>query len=159
VAWDAARVTEVVAAIRRYRELSEGDRAARLQADEYWWAIDAVLVDTLNGTIPIDAIDAMLHHPDADNDFRGYLAAGPIEDVLIDHPATYGSAVAALCREDPIWADTVKGIWLNAQEWAALPEELRQFIPINSISSDSTPAKKTRRKRPSKRQDSQPRHP
>jgi hypothetical protein len=36
-------MTEVAAVMQRYLALSRGDRTARAQADEHWWAIDAAL--------------------------------------------------------------------------------------------------------------------
>jgi hypothetical protein len=41
--WDEAQMTEVVAGMQRYLAVSRGDRTARAQAEEHWWAIDAVL--------------------------------------------------------------------------------------------------------------------
>jgi hypothetical protein len=41
--WDEAQMTEVVAGMQRYLAASRGDRTARAQAEEHWWAIDAVL--------------------------------------------------------------------------------------------------------------------
>lgn len=79
------------------------------------------------------ARDGDLHHPDATDRFRSDLAAGPIEDALYYHPASYGPVIAAHCEADPLWAATVAGVWLDDVSHAALPNELRRRIGIHSM--------------------------
>ena len=110
-----------------------------------------------DGSLPLEVIDALIHHPDG-AELRGYVAAGPIEDALTHHPATYGPMIAARCSTDAAWADTVGGVWLDDQEWSALPEDLRRRIPVRSLTGAPPPGKKARGKRPSKRQGKRPRH-
>lgn len=158
--WDDGRVREVAKAYRRFYQLSTGDRSERGRADDYWWSWELVTDGATDGSLPVEVIDALLHHPDADDAFRGYVAAGPMEDALTYHPTTYGPAFAAKCDADSTWADTIDGVWLDDPEWSALPEVLRARIPVHSLTgvADPHPGRKPRSKKPSKRQGKRPRH-
>jgi hypothetical protein len=160
VTWDASRLSEVADAYRWYYRLSTGDRSERVRADDYWWSCELVNDGVTDGSLPLEVLDALIHHADADDEFRGYVAAGPIEDALTYQPATYGPAFAARCSTDATWAETVEGVWLDDQEWSALPEDLRARIPVHSLTNMEQPpaAKKVGGRKPSKRQGRRARH-
>lgn len=157
VTWDADRLTEVVDAYERYYRLSTGGRDERRSAEDYWWSWEVVTEGVTDGTLPLEVLDALVHHRNGDAEFRGYVAAGPIEDALTDHPTSYGPMIAARCSSDASWAEAVESVWLSDQEWSALPEDLRRRIPVHSI-NESPPAKAGRGKKPSKRQGKRARH-
>jgi len=159
VTWDATRLSDVADAYLKHYRLSTGDRSERERAEDYWWSYDVVTDGVTDGSLPLDVIDVLIHHPDGDDSFRGYVAAGPIEDALTHHPVSYGPMIAARCSTDATWADTVEGVWLNDHEWSALPEDLRLRIPVHSVTSPPPPGKKARAKKASKRQGSRSRGP
>lgn len=70
-------------------------------------------------------LDALLHDPDADDRYRSYVAAGPIEELLRGRPDDYAELIAARCAADPVWAWTVTNVWVGRQQWLALPAGLR----------------------------------
>ena len=155
--WDQARVTEVADAYEQHYVLSQGDRAQRLEAEKTAWAWEAVEDGVTQGTLPVQLLDALLHHPGANEGFRGYVAAGPIEDALSHQPGLYAAAIAERCAADAVWADAAAGVWLSDVQWAALPPQLQRHICAQSTGSFAEAVKAKRRKRPSKRQSSQPR--
>jgi len=156
--WDANRTAEILRSYRLGLGLSGGDRASKQLAEsEHSWARDAVHDAVDRGDLPLTVLDAMLHDPEGDESYRGYVAAGPIEDLLADHQEAYAGAIAERCRTDPLWAQAVAGIWLDRDWWLSLPEELRRLIPEPIVVVPEHPTR--RAKRPSKRQGNRPRHP
>lgn len=155
--WDEARVREVADAYQQHYALSQGDRAQRLEAEQTAWAWEAVEDGVAQGTLPLEVLDALLHHADVDEGFRGYVAAGPIEDVLRHQAELYAAAIAERCAVDPVWAEAAAGVWLSDVEWAALPPKLQRHIAAQSTGSSVEAVKAKRGKRSSKRQSKQPR--
>lgn len=134
--WSAEQVDEVVWSYRMFDELSRGSTHDRQRADaEHWWAWETVNRAVLDGNLPIEVLDEMLHDPDADHAHRVYVAAGPIEDLLSDHPEDYADLIAERCRTDRVWASTVEHVWLEPDDWRELPESLRRLVPGPSGSS------------------------
>lgn len=117
-----------------------------MEADEYWWAWETVHEGVSEGTLPIGVLDALLHHQEADDEFRGYVAAGPIEDALVYQVATYGTDIAERCATDPVWVQVMGGIWVSDLEWAALPRTLQARVPIPLIEKREAPGKKRGRR-------------
>lgn len=127
--WNDEAITDVVRAYRTNYALGQGDRQERAEAAErHFWAWETVDCAVREGTLPFEVIDAMLHDPLGDDRYRSYVAAGPIEDMLRTQPERYTDEVAARCRVDVVWAETVGGVWLDRRTWEALPEPLRQLI-------------------------------
>ncbi len=133
--WDPAHEAEIVRSYRRQHELSQGSAEDRLVADrDHWWAWDAVHAAVRDGDLPIEVLDAMLLDPQADDRHRAYVAAGPIEDLLSDYADEYEDDIAERCRTDRVWADAVAHVWLEREDWEALPDVLRRLIP-NPVSA------------------------
>lgn len=146
--WD-----EVVRAYRRNYELATGDRQDRLRAADSSWAWETVNDVALDGSIPLSVLDALVCDPGGDTDYRGYIGAGPLEDLLKGHPETCAQAFAERARASGFWAEALSGLWLNPAEWRALPEQLRRWVP-EPRSADPANSTKANRSgsRPSKRQ-------
>jgi len=138
VTWESGREAEIVHSYRLQHELSQGSDDDRRIADrDHWWAWDAVHLAVRDGDLPIEVIDAMLHDPDADDWHRAYVAAGPIEDLLSDYADEYEDAMAERCRRDRVWAETMGHVWLEREDWEALPDTLRRLIPGPASSSQA----------------------
>jgi len=155
---EQARLSELAEGYRQQYVLSQGDRAQRAEAEQFWWTWEAVHEGVTAGTLPVEMLDALLHLGDADAGFRGFVAAGPIEDALRYQAGVYAEAIAARCVADSVWAEAAQGVWLTDVEWAALPSELRRFIAARSTKQSVQSVKAKSGKRPSKRQGKQPRH-
>lgn len=161
VTWEGARIAQVAHAYRRHGALSTGSREQRLAAEDGpdLWAVDLVHEACDDGTLPIEVIDEMLHDPDGGGEFRGSVAAGPLEDLLHAHPAAYANVISERCRRDPLWVEALRGVWLDRPTWDQLPEQLQRYVPEPKRSSDTAePSKHKRPRRPSKRQGPQDRH-
>lgn len=147
--WD-----EVVPTYRRYYELSKGDRKDRLRADDHWWAWEAVERAVSDGSIPLPVLDALVCDPDGDSDYRGYVAAGPLEDVLKLHADTYAAAIAVRGETQDPWTEALRGVWLDPSGWSSLPESLRRIIPEPRPSGPGPSVQAPHKaRRPSKRQE------
>ena len=130
MSWDPGRAEDVVRSYRLQHQLGGGSAADRRLADaEHWWAWQAVDDAVEDGDLPLEVLDAMLHDPQADDDHRAYVAAGPVEDLLSDFPDEYADAIAERCRRDPVWASAVRHVWLAPEEWRELPAALRRYLP------------------------------
>jgi hypothetical protein len=151
--YDAQR-DDVITAYHRYYELSKGDRQDRLCAEaDYWWAHETVSDAVRDGTLPLDVLDALVGDPEGDSDYRAYIAAGPLEDLLNEHADMYADPFADRARVNGLWAEALGGVWLDSATWTSLPQGLRPFIsePRSADAAVSTPQQRIGR-RPSKRQ-------
>lgn len=146
---------DVISAYRRYYKRSQGDREDRLRAEqEDWWAWEAVDDAVRGGTIPLTVLDALVCDPDGDSEYRAYVAAGPLEDSLKWHSDRYARPFADRGRTNDAWADALRGVWLDAAEWAALPDDLRRLVPQPATTDAAGSVRRRRVRRPSKRQGS-----
>ncbi|WP_152192453.1 hypothetical protein [Georgenia satyanarayanai] len=60
--WSPETIAEVAHAYRTNYVLSKGDRQDRLiKAERYFWAAEAVMDASMDGTLPVELIDALLH--------------------------------------------------------------------------------------------------
>lgn len=150
--WKTETIAEVARAYRTYYEFGQGSRQERLAAEEHHWAWRAVSSAVMDGTLPIEVVDALLHVPPEDEEFWSYVAAGPIEDMLTTHPDQYTDAVARRCQQDTVWARVVGGVWLDRRAWDLLPEPLRSLIPQPAIPQHAERSSVRAKRRPSKRQ-------
>lgn len=152
---EATRWSEVIPAYRRHYELANGERQDRLRAADSLWAWETVTDAALNGSLPMPVLDALVTDPGGDGDYRGYIGAGPLEDLLKSHADTYAQAFAERAGTSALWGEALSEVWLNPAEWRALPEQLRKWVPEPrpADAADSTKAHRSSR-RPSKRQDS-----
>lgn len=142
--WD-----EVVPVYRRHHELATGGRQDRLLAADSFWAWEAVNDAALDGSLPMAVLDALVCDPDGDSEYRSYIGAGPLEDLLNRHPVTYALAVAERARTSGLWAEALSGVWLSPAEWTALPDQLRQWVlePRPADSARFTQALRSGRRR------------
>jgi Family of unknown function (DUF6869) len=60
----------------------------------------------------------------SDDDILAYVAAGPLEDILVHHPHAFIDRVEALARQDAHFRRTVSGVWA----WNSLPPEIRRRL-------------------------------
>jgi hypothetical protein len=103
---DAERAA-LVDAYWKQRELSQGSRAERLEADQYFWAWETVDEAAREGAGDVvDLIDDLLH---ADNADPSYVGAGPIEDLLGYHADRFANAIAERCCTDAAWRTALTG--------------------------------------------------
>jgi hypothetical protein len=151
--WETETIAEVARAYRIYYELGQGGRQERLAAEEHhFWAWRAVSSAVMDGTLPIEVIDALLNLPPDDEAFWSYVAAGPIEDMLTTHPDQYTDAVAHRCQQHTVWARAVGGVWLDRHTWDLLPEPLRSLITRPATPQQAQRSRVRTKRRPSKRQ-------
>jgi hypothetical protein len=81
------------------------------------------------GNLPLPVLDALVGDPDGDSDYRVYVGAGPLEDLLRNHPHSYAEAIAERAATSAAWTEALTGVWLHHAEWTALPERLRRRVP------------------------------
>jgi hypothetical protein len=151
---DESRWDEAISAYRRYYELSGGDRKERLRADDHWWAWEAVDEAAREGSLPLAVLDALVCDPAGDSDYRAYVAAGPLEDLLKLHADAFANGFADRIQTEQSWAEALRGVCLDHPEWSALPEKLRSIV-AEPRTSDQVPSVQRPRagRRPSKRQE------
>lgn len=56
-------------------------------------------------TLPLGVVDALPQFAPDDEAFQGYVAAGPVEKLLVTHPENYADAIAERCQQDVVWAE------------------------------------------------------
>src|SRR6476646_6299960 len=128
--WGQARVSALAEACRKQYEVNQGGQVQRADVEGPWWAWETVDDGVKDGTLPVEVLDALLHHDDADEGFRGFVASGPVEGALAHQAGVYAGAIAERCAADPVWAEAAAGVWLTDVERAALPSERQQYIPV-----------------------------
>jgi hypothetical protein len=116
---DAER-SDLVRAYWRHRDLRRGTRAERLEADDYFWAWEAVDEAAREAD---DGVLDLLHAEHAD---VGYVAAGPIEDLLNYHAERFANAVAEHCRRDAAWSTALASVVYSGD--AVAVEHLRPWL-------------------------------
>jgi len=60
----------------------------------------------------------------AHDDILAYVAAGPLEDLLVRHPHAFIDRVEALAKQDAHFRRAVSGVW----RWNSLPADVRQRL-------------------------------
>jgi hypothetical protein len=125
----AVQWSKVTPAYRRYYERARGGRRDRVRSDDDWWAWEAVAEAARTGQLPLPVLEALVCDPGGDSDYRVYVGAGPLEDLLRGHPNSYAETVAERAGTSAAWAETLTGVWLDHTEWMALPERLRSRMP------------------------------
>lgn len=150
--WDTETIAAAARAYSTRYALIQGDRQARADADAHFWAWQDIDESVHDGVLPIEVVDALLHVLPDDDGYLGYVAAGPIEDMLRMHPEQYTDTVAQRCREDAVWARAVGGVWLDRRTWEALPESLRPLIAEPAVPQQAVRTRTRAGRRPSKRQ-------
>jgi hypothetical protein len=152
--WDASRIATVARSFRLNHTLGQGDRESRQQAiAEHSWAWEAVSEEAADGSLPLEVVDAMLRDPMGDAEYRAFVAAGPIEEILSQWPDRYGEPIAARCRSDHLWSDAMHDVSLDEREARLVPIDLQVLLPTVAIASE--PSSSARTARHAKR----PRHP
>ena len=68
-------------------------------------------------------IREILRRISADN-VLAYVAAGPLEDLLVRHPYAFIDRVEALARKDGHFRRAVSGVW----GWNSIPEDVRKRL-------------------------------
>lgn len=113
----------MVVAYWRYHELSQGDRGQRFEAEECFWAWEAVqdAVDQESNVLAL--LDALLDAPGAD---ACYVGAGPVEDLLVDHGGRWDAALAERCRRSAQWRQALTCASVTHQSQLT---QLRPFLP------------------------------
>jgi hypothetical protein len=117
---------DLVAANWRDYRLARGDREDRLAAEADRAALDEVR-DRISRE-PVAALrllDDLLAAEEAD---VNYFAAGPLEDLLVEHGATVAQAIADRGLASSKWREAIGAVWLDDREWAAV-EPLHPMLP------------------------------
>ena len=129
VAQDPTRWSEVIPAYRRRYELAIGGCQDRRRAADSLWAWETVRDAAQTGSLPLPVLDALVSDLAGGTDYRVYVGAGPLEDLLRRHAESYAQAFAERAGTSALWAEALSGVWLNPAEWTALPEQLQQWVP------------------------------
>jgi hypothetical protein len=58
------------------------------------------------------------------DDILAYVAAGPLEDLLVHHPHVFIDRVESLAKEDAHFRRAVSGVW----GWDSIPDHVRQRL-------------------------------
>lgn len=145
-------VTATHAFYRLYCAHDDGSPRPSHDAEPLWWAWEWVDRQLGDRAAAVGVLDLLLHEPGVADDYRHYVAAGPLEDVLAEGDAEVLEAIALRCRQDPSWAAAAAGVWLGRYEWTRLPELLRRFVPEPPDASPTAP----RDRRPSAAQRERP---
>jgi len=141
-------LTSLVTAYWQHHELS-GDREQRLQAEELFWAWEAVdeAVQPRPQADTLSLLDALLEASGAD---AFYVGAGPVEDLLDRYGAQVQEALAQRCRTSASWRQAVGCVWLDVPLRQCLPL-LAEYLPPLAArpagSPSSTVSRKTSRDR------------
>jgi hypothetical protein len=134
---------DLVAAYWHHHRLATGQRSARLEADSWSWAWEAV--EAVVHEAPLEdalvLLDALLAAQDAD---LAYLGAGPIEDLMNVHGALLDMPVAERCEQSPKWAEAVWGS-IPPDGLEADAKRLRPYLRPD-VSPADPPAKVRRKK-------------
>lgn len=139
-----------------YRASTSGSRAERLAADSLWWAWEWVDRQMQDPSGAVATLDLLLHIPDAADGYVAYVAAGPLEDVLVEGDPAVREEIALRCRQDPTWAAAAAGVWLSVQEWTRLPAELGRLVPGPTAARPPVPPPRRRAQLPHGRQAPRP---
>jgi hypothetical protein len=129
MAQDATRWSDIVPAYRRRYQLATEERHDPLPAADGLWAWETVSDAASTGSLPLPVLDALVSDLAGGTDYRVYVGAGPLEDLLRRHADEYAQAFAERARTSAFWAEALSGVWLNPAEWTALPEQLRRWVP------------------------------
>jgi hypothetical protein len=116
---------ELVVAYWREHRLTQGSRAERLQVQAE--TASAEVSERMSGDLDaaLDLLDNLLSDEAAD---IPYLAAGPLEDLLVERGPSVAEGVAERCRRSTRWNRAVSAVWLDDREWATVPQ-LHPWLP------------------------------
>jgi hypothetical protein len=124
---DRAEVIE--AYWRHYRQSTSDVRADRLDADESFWAWEAVYQSVDDPDDDVMALLSALADAAPDVDALAYLGAGPIENLLYRHAARFGDEVEAAARRDEKFRTALRCAWFDNRVDPQLAARLRRFGP------------------------------
>ncbi|WP_435737075.1 GNAT family N-acetyltransferase [Cellulosimicrobium sp. PMB13] len=157
---DTAAARALAERYLQYFLLSTGDRAARLQSASAFEVWEEVYARVAGEADPLPMLDALValafdRAPDDEGEFLTHVAAGPVEDAVVERP-DLREGVAERCRHtDPAWRETVRGVWADAELAATFPEPLDRLVTcLGDAAVNDGPDGTTRgsARRPSKRQ-------
>ena len=122
----ASENAALVAAYWQLYRLSRGPREDRLPAEADAGAaeeVDERIAGDPDGALIL--LDDLLADEGADLYF---FAAGPLEQLLVEHGAAVAQAIADRCAASPTWREALGAVWLDDHERAAL-DPLHSFLP------------------------------
>lgn len=124
----------VVAAYWMHHRLAKStERAERLSASEWWWAVEAVdEVLQLGGKSAVQMVVALADAVADDEEALAYVGAGPIEDLLNHHGPPSSETVEAMdtaARQHPSVAFAVRCVWWSDDNDPALVARFQRFGP------------------------------
>ncbi|MCB7136336.1 hypothetical protein [Cellulosimicrobium marinum] len=140
--------------------LSSGARAERLESEASTDARDEVTERVLREPDPFPVLDALValgfeRVPVDDHAFLALVAAGPVEDALVER-SDLRDAVAERCRRDAAWHLTVQGVWADAALVPTFPPPLDSLVTTlggsDRTGSDRPKGRVPAARRPSRRQ-------
>lgn len=127
-------VTVVSGYWTHHRLASSAERADRLSARDWWWAVEAVDdVLRLGGTRAAEMVVALAEAVADDEDALAYVGAGPIEDLLNHDGPPSPETVEAMdtaARQHPSVAFAVRCVWWSDDNDPALVARFRRFGPL-----------------------------
>jgi hypothetical protein len=135
---------------KHYHDAFGDDRDARARAESEPWAeggvADVVHSIVHEGDDPLPLLDALLSVAEAEDDleFLFFLAAGLIEDVIVDRKQ-FRDRIAERCRTDGTWRFAVaNGVWVAEDLLPTLPELLSTPLAASAVPSARPPERRSR---------------
>ena len=105
--------------------LAHAETSMRDGTDAEWFTaqeeLDSRITDEPERAWPV--ICEIIQRVSAD-DILAYVAAGPLEDLLVRHPYAFIDRVETLAEQDPHFRRAVSGVW----GWAQMPAEIRKRL-------------------------------
>jgi hypothetical protein len=114
----------LVEAYWRHHRLASGSRQDRLDSHDWRWAVSEVQRAVEDDARPLELLDALLAHEEAD---PAYLGAGPIEDLVTAAPSRWAHELVSLAEHSSAWRQALGSVWLD-REALVDAGELRRFL-------------------------------
>ncbi len=138
---------------QHYRDAHGDDREARKRAETAYLGAespsDLVASAVHDGRDPMPLLDALLDAAEEADDleFLYFVAAGPIEEAIVDRPDLRES-IAVRCSLDARWRFTVEhGVWVDEELLPSLPEVLRQLLTATAVPRGAPAPRRSRARR------------
>ncbi len=100
------------------------------EREKNYWAISKLFHLTIDDPETSWDVIIQIHNSKISESVRGSLAAGPLEDLLVDHGQAYIGQVRNLAKQDQLFKQTLKGVWLDCND-NPICEEFYQIAGID----------------------------
>jgi len=149
--WPTPLADAIARALVSCGDYDQRDRDERRLLDHrHWWARELLWLAGGDGALPLEVLDAVVHHPDASPGVLGSLASGDLETLLGSHADRYAAGLDERVRTDAAWREVLSGVCVDREVWDRLPAALSAVVPEPPRDVPSTPARTTRAKKTSR---------